>query len=480
MLTSKEETPKYAKGTRIFLSDVVQTLGEEKLRSELAKVFEVYGQLKEVFVPTRSTKAYAFIRFNLPEDAQKALSIVTPHPLFKRLKPAGDIAPRNKKTDKQKQVAVSEFEEKKMLISRSNIVCQVHTSHFERLFGFLEKNAESGEFHVVGGTKTKCRTISLVFVLAGNRQRFYGWLSSFWFLKNTLHRIFLIDTTVTPTTPDGSVVSDVMDALSNLDQASVRLQVFPPRMCSSLLQSMEERWDSFEKRSSVNLVPTNATHIMGVIQLLAPVPFAHNGLYCFGIWASNFNESKSPSQSRAEVVNIDISRAYWKLEEAFDRYDFPLPTTSRAALDCGAAPGGWTQFLERRLECHTIYSIDPGDLHEAVLGLQGVEHWRKTIQNSLPELQKQGSRIDIWVSDMCVKDMEQQVDWLLKALEMDVVGSGTFVVLTLKCILGHSSSTFDFLVEKQLQRLKPVARDLQVIHLFYNRFSERTIMGYCS
>ncbi|CAJ1967055.1 unnamed protein product [Cylindrotheca closterium] len=479
MSTQGEENPKYVKGTRIFLSEVDQTLGEGKLRIELAKVFEVFGELREVFVPTRSTKAYAFIRFNLPEEAQKALGIVTPHPLFKRLKPAKDIAPRNKKHDKQKQKAVSEFEFYFSAISRSNIVCQVHTSHYERLFGFLEKHAEKVGFSVVGGmAKTKSRTISLVFVQAKKRKSFYGWLNSFWFLQNSVHRIFLVDATITPKTPEESIESSIMDTLSTLDQGSVRLQIFPPRLCSSLLKSIDARWDSFEKRNSVKLLPTNTTNTMGVVQLLTPVPFVHNGLYCSGIWESNLTESKSSSRSRIDTVDNDISRAYWKLEEAFDRYDGSLPTTSKVALDCGAAPGGWTQFLERRLECQTIYSIDPGDLHETVLGLKGVKHWRKTIQNSLPELQKQKSRIDIWVSDMCVKDMEQQVDWLLKALEMDVVGSGTFIVLTLKCIHGHSSSTFDFLVEQQLKRLKPLARDLQVIHLFYNRFSERTIMGY--
>jgi hypothetical protein len=132
------------------------------------------------------------------------------------------------------------------------------------------------------------------------------------------------------------------------------------------------------------------------------------------------------------------------------------------------------------LQCQKIYSIDPGALDSAVLERENVDHWPLTIEKALPKLQEEENTIDVWVSDMCVKDMEQQVDWLLKALEMEVVGRGTFFVLTLKCILGHSTQTFDRLVEEQTKRLQPLARDLHTVHLFSNRFSERTILGYFS
>lgn len=485
----EEDEKVYKTGTRIFLSEVDRTLGVEKLTVELKKVFQAYGDVREVFVPTRSTKAYAFVRFNLPEETRNALRITTPHNLFKIIEPARDINPRNKKRAERTKKAQSELAEKESLLKRSNVVCQVHKSHFERLCNFLEKYAEAGEFKVSGTIpRANSRSISFVFVFAEKRQEFCTWLNSFWFLKRSLHRTFLVDNTLTPTSSGSSgvgvVASRILEALSKLGNgASVRLCVFPPRLCQPLLNSLEDQRDDFKKKVAANFSPTNVTHILGVIQLLEPAPLdVHDGLYCFGIWESNALDVATVLSSRTNTSTRhkkgDVCRAYWKLEEAFDRYDYPLPSKPKKSLDCGAAPGGWTLFLDRKLQSQTIYSIDPGELDETVLKLPSVNHWRKTIQKSLPKLQQEKSRIDVWVSDMCVKDMEQQVDWLLKAFEMTVIGQGTFFVLTLKCILGHSSQTFDILVEQQLQRLKPLARNLQMVHLFYNRFSERTVLGY--
>jgi 23S rRNA U2552 (ribose-2'-O)-methylase RlmE/FtsJ len=153
--------------------------------------------------------------------------------------------------------------------------------------------------------------------------------------------------------------------------------------------------------------------------------------------------------------------------------------TSLTALDCGAAPGGWTQCLSERFQnCKRIYSVDPGKLDEEVLRLPSVRHLALTIQQALPKLKTDNVIIDIWVSDMCVKDLEQQIDWLLEARKLGVVGQGTFVVLTMKCIVGHSHATFNLLVKEQQQRLSPIAEKLQSLHLFSNRSSERTIVGY--
>ena len=61
------------KGTRIFLSQVKSELAEIVLQKELAKVFEIFVTLVEVFVPTRSSKSYAFVRLATPDEAQSAL-----------------------------------------------------------------------------------------------------------------------------------------------------------------------------------------------------------------------------------------------------------------------------------------------------------------------------------------------------------------------------------------------------------------------
>lgn len=168
------------------------------------------------------------------------------------------------------------------------------------------------------------------------------------------------------------------------------------------------------------------------------------------------------------------------------------------ALDCGAAPGGWTKFLFQTLsdKCRRIFAVDPGALATEVLQLdnnssqQVIRHVTSTIQVTLPqlqeELQAQGQSVNIWVSDMCCKDLECQVDYFLQARSLGVVKSGTFFVLTIKCTVGRSKAFLDKLVQNQVDRLclpahdtsAAIARDVQVLHLFANRNSERTVMGY--
>jgi 23S rRNA U2552 (ribose-2'-O)-methylase RlmE/FtsJ len=296
------------------------------------------------------------------------------------------------------------------------------------------------------------------------------------------------------------------------------------------------------------------------------------------------NNNYNRNDNTRNANETSISRAYWKLQEAWERYKYCTPTkglrgsnnnkyNSRnldvkgdfniRALDCGSAPGGWTKFLYDQYHCDCIYSVDPGELAPQVLDLDSfvIRHMPCTIQQAFVQLVQDrdshrqqeplchvsestgmhktyqedddagttGDRpfLDIWVSDMCVKHMPAQVDLFLEALRLGLVGPGTFFVLTLKCVMGYSHTTFDMLVQEQVNRLVggnhptttgvPAAssssggtnhgydatletkthdirktsnsttvgggpslacRDVQVLHLFANRNSERTIVGY--
>ena len=124
-----------------------------------------------------------------------------------------------------------------------------------------------------------------------------------------------------------------------------------------------------------------------------------------------------------------------------------------------------------------------------------VRYMDTTIQKAIPQLQiecKNNSRyLDIWVSDMCCKDLSSQIDYFLDARTAGIVGPGTFFVLTLKCIVGYSTTAFNEQSKERVQRLTtpietegsitcrpPIAHSVQNIHLFSNRNSERTIIGY--
>ena len=468
-------------GTRIFLSQVKSELGENVLQQELAKVFEVFGTVEEVFVPTRSTKSYAFVRFGLPEEAQRALrEIKTPHPLFKTIKLANDDAPRNKKLDRMKQEAKNELCEKEKILSQSNVIFQTNRSHSERLEIFFKENNTSLGFNVVGLIPKTCsKTVSLILVNANNPKTFCDWVRGISFLQNIIHRIFFVKDPIIHGSLETEVANKALAALSRLDKGIVRLQAFPPKLSSPFLEVLESLWVRLDKKDCIDISPTNSSHILGVLQIIEPVPDINDGLFCLGLWESTHVPMPTPSPSLNNQYDDDVCRAYWKIQEAFERYKFPLPSgLDVRVLDCGAAPGGWSQFAARNLNCHKIYSIDPGALSPSVAQIPIVEHWAMTIQKALPKLQEEKVSIDVWVSDMCVKDMEAQIDWVLQARDMKIVRKGTFFVLTLKCVTGHSSKTFDLLVEQQIQRLEPLAKDLQVLHLFSNRNSERTVIGY--
>jgi 23S rRNA U2552 (ribose-2'-O)-methylase RlmE/FtsJ len=448
------------------------------------------------------------------------------------------------------------------------------------------------QVQVMGSIPTTSKTVSLVFVQASTTatytntntptQSFTALLDTMWFVQPIVHRVFCLTTTNNndnkkePMIVQGQLETDVVRAIVSLVSSTlllpsqtsssslsatnssirIRLAVFPPKLGKKLLQAIDDQWDTTTARSTgstttsslpglfdqwkkhgLSLSPTNPTHSVGIVQLVADTSTGNNntntvhgaggGVYGLGIQAiahaqirptpSNkqlFSSSNQPGNGgtannddkddeKDNEDEDDICRAYWKLQEAWERYKYELPQAGGTsisssgmrmltALDCGAAPGGWTQYLAQHVHCSKIYSIDPGELSPVVLALPQVEHLTMTIQKALPYLQEKNnssttsttgaknSMIDIYVSDMCVKDMEQQVDHLLQAATLGVVTSGCFFVLTLKCISGHSKKTFDLLVAKQVQRLLPHVDPLklQTVHLFNNRMSERTVLGY--
>ncbi|MDA1073846.1 MAG: RlmE family RNA methyltransferase [Proteobacteria bacterium] len=52
-----------------------------------------------------------------------------------------------------------------------------------------------------------------------------------------------------------------------------------------------------------------------------------------------------------------VSRAHFKLEQLDQRFKLLKPSMN--VLELGAAPGGWTQFLEQRITQGTLVAVDP-------------------------------------------------------------------------------------------------------------------------
>lgn len=239
--------------------------------------------------------------------------------------------------------------------------------------------------------------------------------------------------------------------------------------------------------------------------------------------------------SEVSASNNDdiICRAYCKLEEVFHRY--PVRDSNKqggktcccplVAVDCGSAPGGWTKFLAEHTYFDIIYSIDPAMMDIRVSSLPMVQHLQMTSEDAIPHLcqifssssssspcnggegqvslteddnninndrnynNKPGEcvnrnnckRITLWVSDMCLHEYTNQVDTLLRVHDMGILcPNNCAFVLTLKfCNAGHGRVRYDELAMEEACRLQVAgAYDVKVMHLFSNRLSERTLVGF--
>ena len=85
-----------------------------------------------------------------------------------------------------------------------------------------------------------------------------------------------------------------------------------------------------------------------------------------------------------------VCRAYFKLAEIFESY-FPRWGWSwdsdshlNIAVDIGASPGGWSQYLAAVVGCRTVLAVDPGELHPGLLSrYPNIQHIAAPVQDTL-------------------------------------------------------------------------------------------------
>lgn len=107
-------------------------------------------------------------------------------------------------------------------------------------------------------------------------------------------------------------------------------------------------------------------------------------------------------------------------------------------------------------------------------------------QDAIPEMAeaisagREGDEpVDVYVSDMCLQDTQNQRLVYTQAVDSGVVKEGAIVIMTFKCTKGFSSQSYDQQVREQVDALYGYLRDTQVIHLIMNRNGERTCIGRC-
>ena len=97
-----------------------------------------------------------------------------------------------------------------------------------------------------------------------------------------------------------------------------------------------------------------------------------------------------------------VSRAEWKLKEAFEAFGLELPAGGRA-LDVGAAPGGWTRVLSDL--GWQVTAVDPAQLDPEVAARPNVVHFAGRAEEMAGLADQEGS-FDLLTNDMNLEPSE--------------------------------------------------------------------------
>jgi len=495
-------------------------------RNALRELFEPLG-CTEIFIPDKNRKHYAVVSFPNTNIANEALSSVSvPHSLFDELKEmANNHSPRGKseRPSQKEKLHYQTVTGLKNIMNTGGVdfIIQCTRSHADRIEEVC--TCLDGDRSVRVSGIHHIKDVSLLFCEARSARSVIGDLYSRWYIQDNIQRIFMLRDTCgeqpyaessTPLyfsqLPNGNDIAELLAFEAKRDKSKeerhlIRVQVYPPRIHSQVLEGLESVIQSSALEGFCSCTPdrTAATHVLCVLELVAQSETNASNGFCVMAYVPQC----SPRTGKASppTVGRATCRAYWKLAEAVDRYTSVLPSSSHGhGVDVGASPGGWTQYLIQSQNLSRVYSIDPGDLDPFVLSLQStmvsgtgkrklvpaVRHIRSTYSIAISQIAQERRGADRsstnmvddpvqwYVSDMCVKTLGEQIDALLLAARLALVGSKTFLVVTLKCTRGYSKASFDAQVAQQVDRIRPHVTNLQVFHLFSNRPSERTIVGY--
>jgi len=523
----------FAKFGTIASVEIVNFSNKKRKREQFAFVaFESEAVAREVVSKHADTLTCI--------DATGSDSLPNENPLYTIVKPANPIGPRDSKRVKK---SLDEQEQILALVQRKdppNMVLQVHSSHLDRTIQYIadfekEKNNHPTDVpEYIGSSSSKSRNISLVFIRikVSTGEGNVDDARNYWhrhfvgnpvFARFGINKSFAVDRLVR--VPPAEQEEDkranllVNTALDILEKNSkdynndiiLKAQAFPPkqdnlqhRIVASLerqigeIQSSpntEPKYPNLQK-FPLTMATTDFTHLFSSVQVFNPRTREKNTnstdkctvdeLFMVGVPLMPDAIVDASEKVEKDDENDEICRAYLKLKEVMDNYrrDEPKESLSldgKDAFDCGSSPGGWTKYLLQDEGCKTVFSCDPGALHESVTAIQGTRYLKMRGTDAIDLLREEGcTNVSLWVSDMCLVDPKQQVDHLVEAKQKGILAGNAFFVLTLKFNTGHSKDTFDRFACQELERLKEMVKveSVQTYHLFSNRKGERTLIGW--
>ena len=504
----------------------------------------IVGQANDTASSKRKAfSPYAFVTFDSSTSAQLAIDAPKPSSqtdddvsttetaIYKEIQAARSI--KSRKRSNATRLREEEILSKvKIFGKETNCIIQVQLTHLDRLVDYLnrnynnEKNDVDTSCKVIGTANSASKNISLLFLSCTNPSKLTRSLITDPILVRAINKSYivqpnqLVEGNLATDVGCDEFVKSVYKSISNEkkgeDNISLRLKIFPPKYQSKLLKSFDTLIEQAENKSTtapINIDPKEFTHMLSIVEIYQYKgrgwennDVKSNNLYMWGLSEASLGEDVIDANnlialdgnlvdnidgSSSDDGEVEVGRAYYKLKEAIETYKSSNNDKNKihsnlydelvVALDCGSAPGGWTKYLIEHFNCKTVYSIDPGKLAKSVSQLEQTKHIQMKIQDAIPLLLKEeDTKVKIWVSDMCLHNMESQVDLLLMAKDSGLLSSNCFVILTLKCIVGHSKSAYDAQVKKVVDKLcdKASMESVEIFHLFSNRSGERTVMGY--
>lgn len=512
---------------RIFIGG----LSERCTKNLLQESFQPFGTILDISIvgmnddakKKSKRKPSAFVTFDSPESAKDAIQnhqtvengddnnepTTMEQFLFQQVQMENPMNQKDRSRSNAARQKEQEYRDSIIDLCKStNLILQVQTTHAERLSSYLEtiqKDYSDLEFKVEGLNGAARRNMSLLFLSSSDPIELALRLHHDPIIARALKKCYVVNKTaleVEMNEEKGNKMaiynslamkmkSDSKNPSANEnEEKSYRLHAFPPSTQSNLLAAIHKINNDPSSSEKITLNPRKFTDVLSVVQvytykgrgnLLKEVK--ENGVVMSGVSPSFLPINSNIGNEDDSAVN----RAYFKLQEAMGRYYRDFNDTNETffhdsiALDCGAAPGGWSKFLADDMKCRMVYSVDPGKM---TIDLANVDHLQMKIQDAIPIIKERNAKIKVFVSDMCLHEMEAQLDFLLLAREEGILEDETFFVLTLKVTGGYSKVYFDGEAQKVMDALHAKAdvgiktRDTVTYHLFSNRNGERTIMGY--
>ncbi len=266
-------------------------------------------------------------------------------------------------------------------------------------------------------------------------------------LENTypsryINRVFLANATSTELPSFFSSVAQ--DGFIDANETMVlRVQGYPRTLQDQLLAMLEEH---------VELSPTHFTRVLYVLRI--------QDVYYYGIFPREvfFRKKERPFEP--------ICGAYYKIEEAIQRFNIPVSKTWNV-LDIGAAPGGWSQYLCGRTA--KVIAVDPANLQ---IKEPNVVHIHDKFESVIDELGRYAP-FDMIVCDMN-RDPRESAETIVRA--RDLLRENGHLLMTIKLIY-KSERGRNALVSRTIEILKDAYQLVGMKWLLANSNNERCVYG---